>query len=258
MFCFLSQFSKSTSRYLTRLGNFQKILSLLIPKPNLTIMKFKYYFAAICILAITNLFAQHEGILTLKNGDIKEGLIENKGSKILFFEKEDAAPIKYTHEEIEHIKTGDIEYFRTSPKSKKLQEYQVLVNGDTKLVARHFKTNYGTVSRKYFSSNGVSPYYSPNSTPILVRGSRERGMIIKYYIIKPGSEELVQVYRLIVGDVDWLGYKKKVKKLLGDCNSLVNKINNGDFIDDEYGKEGELEAIVYHYNQKCNGTSATK
>ena len=140
------------------------------------------------------------------------------------------------------------------PKSKKLLEYQVLFNGNTKLVARHINTNYSNVERKYFSGNGISP----NSTPISVRGPRESGLIIKYYIIKSGTEQLEQVYRLIVGDIDWLGYKKKVKKLLGDCDQVTSKIDNGDFKDNEYGKEAELEAIVHFYYGNCGNQSASK
>ncbi|HAI39801.1 MAG TPA: hypothetical protein DCM40_17720, partial [Maribacter sp.] len=60
------------------------------------------------------------------------------------------------------------------------------------------------------------------------------------------------VYRLVVGDVDWIGYKKKVKKQLGDCKTLIDKMNNGDFKDDEYGKGAELAAIVLYYNQNCS------
>lgn len=214
-------------------------------------MKFNHYLVAMFMLTLTGMYAQNQGSVTFKNGEIKEGIIENKGSQILFYENEGDTPIKFQHEEIEHIKTGDIEYFRDSPKAKKLLEYQVLVNGDTKLVARHIKTNYAKMERKYFSSNGISPYYSPNSTPLLVRGSRSKGMVIKYFIKKPDMNNVEQVYRLIVGDVDWLGYKKKVKKLLGDCKVLVNKIDDGNFKDDEYGKEAELSAIVYFYNQNC-------
>ena len=221
-------------------------------------MKVNYYLAAICVLAFTGISAQNQGIVTFKNGDVKEGLIQNKGSQILFYESEGDEPKKISHEDIAHIKTGDIEFFRDSPKAKKLQEYQVLVNGDTKLVARHFKTNYGKMERQYFSSNGISMYYSPNSTPIQTRGPRSKGMIIRYYIKKRDMEHVVKVYRLVVGDIDWLGYKKAVKKLLGDCEVLIQKVNYGDFKDDEYGKEAELEAIVYYYNESCGNVETSK
>jgi len=78
--------------------------------------------------------AQNEGTVTLKNGDVKEGLIKNKGSQILFFDKADSDPIKIKHSEIEHIQTGDIEFFRNSSKSDKLEEYQVIVKGETLFV----------------------------------------------------------------------------------------------------------------------------
>jgi hypothetical protein len=222
------------------------------------IMKFNHYLVAICVIAFTGISAQDQGSVTFKNGEVKKGLIENKGSQILFYENEGDEPKKIPHEDIEHIKTGDIEYFRDSPKAKKLQEYQVLVNGGTKLVARHFKTNYGKMERKYFSSNGISPYYSPNSTPIQTRGPRSNGTIIRYYIKKSDFEHVEKVYRLVVGDVDWLGYKKAVKKLLGDCEALVQKVKDGGFKDDEYGKEAELEAIVHYYNENCASTSSSK
>ncbi|WP_256439053.1 hypothetical protein [Zobellia sp. B3R18] len=42
---------------------------------------------------------------------------------------------------------------------------------------------------------------------------------------------------------------------MGDCKELVKKVNNGDFKDDEYGKEAELAEIVYFYNQNCGKLS---
>ncbi|MBU2973138.1 hypothetical protein [Zobellia sp. B3R18] len=120
-------------------------------------MNFKTLSTALLLLFFTNIFSQNKGLVTAKNGDKKKGIIEHNESQILFYENEDAKPEKIAHEEIEHIKTGDIEYFRDSPKSKKLAEYQVIVNGETLFVARHFKTNYGKMERKYFSSNGISP-----------------------------------------------------------------------------------------------------
>ncbi|WP_116769126.1 hypothetical protein [Maribacter litoralis] len=217
-------------------------------------MNFKMLPITVLFLFITNVFAQNKGVVTFKNGDVKEGLIENKGNKILFYASESATPDKIAHEDIEHIKTGDIEYFRTSPKSKKLEEYQVMVSGETMLVARNIQTNYGSMkvehNNTYVQNGNLTASQSIQVSRRVVRGPSNRGTIIKYYIKKPGAN-IEQVYRLIVGDVDWIGYKKKVKKQLGDCKELINKMNNGDFKDEEYGKGAELAAIVLFYNQNC-------
>ncbi len=211
---------------------------------------------AVLFLFISNVFAQNKGVVTFKNGDIKEGIIENKGSKILFYKSEGAEPNKIEHDEIEHIKTGDIEYFRTSPKSKKLEEFQVIISGETMLVARNIQTNYGSMKVEndisYAQSGNLTASQSSQVSRRVVRGPSSRGTIIKYYIKKPGSKTIEQVYRLIVGDVDWIGYKKKVKKQLGDCKELIQKMNGSDFKDDEYGKGAELAAIVLFYNQNCS------
>jgi len=61
-----------------------------------------------------------------------------------------------------------------------------------------------------------------------------------------------KVYRLVVGDVDWKGYKSKVKKLLNDCPDLMEMMDKGEFKDKEYGKGAEIAAIVNHYNEKCD------
>ena len=210
----------------------------------------------VLFLFITNVFAQNKGVVTFKNGDIKEGLIENKGSKILFSASEGATPEKIDHEIIEHIKTGDIEYFRTSPKAKKLEEFQVMISGETMLIARNIQTNYGSMKveneTSYAQSGNLTASQSSQATRRVVRGPSSRGTIIKYYLKKPGSNTIEQVYRLIVGDVDWIGYKKKVKKQLGDCKELIQKMNDGDFKDEEYGKGAELAAIVLYYNENCS------
>lgn len=217
-------------------------------------MKFKTLSLVALLLILSNLSAQHKGTVTFKNGDVKEGIVENKGSKILFT-AEGSETAKIAHEEIEHIKTGDIEYFRTSAKSKKLEEYQVMVYGSTMLLAKNIQTNYGSIQTDYdtysVQSGNLTASQTKQVSRRVVRGPSTRGTIIKYFIKKPGSD-LEQVYRLVVGDVDWIGYKKKVKKQLGDCKALIDKMNNGDFKDDEYGKGAELAAIVLYYNQKCS------
>lgn len=217
-------------------------------------MKFKTLSLVALLLILSNLSAQHKGTVTFKNGDVKEGIVENKGSKILFT-AEGSETAKIAHEEIEHIKTGDIEYFRISPKSKKLEEYQVMVYGSTMLLAKNIQTNYGSIQTDYdtysVQSGNLTASQTKQVSRRVVRGPSTRGTIIKYFIKKPGSD-LEQVYRLVVGDVDWIGYKKKVKKQLGDCKALIDKMNNGDFKDDEYGKGAELAAIVLYYNQNCS------
>lgn len=219
-------------------------------------MKFKMLSFAVFFIFISNVYAQNKGVVTFKNGDIKEGLIENKGSKILFTEIEASEPKKIDHEDIEHIKTGDIEYFRSSPNSKKLEEFQVVISGETMLVARNIQTNYGSMKVEneisYAQSGKLTASQSTQVSRRVVRGPSSRGTIIKYFIKKPGTNNIEQVYRLIVGDVDWIGYKKKVKKQLGDCKELIQKMNDGDFKDDEYGKGAELAAIVLFYNQNCS------
>jgi len=217
-------------------------------------MKFKTLSLVALLLILSNLSAQHKGTVTFKNGDFKEGIVENKGSKILFT-AEGSETAKIAHEEIEHIKTGDIEYFRTSTKSKKLEEYQVMVYGSPMLLAKNIQTNYGSIQTDYdtysVQSGNLTASQTKQVSRRVVRGPSTRGTIIKYFIKKPGSD-LEQVYRLVVGDVDWIGYKKKVKKQLGDCKALIDKMNNGDFKDDEYGKGAELAAIVLYYNQNCS------
>jgi len=220
-------------------------------------MKTRTIILLFSFLCVINGIAQNKGTIIMKNADTKVGLLENKGKHVLFYENKDAEPTKISHEEIEHIKTGDIEYFRESPNSKKLLEFQVLVYGEVKLLARNFQTNYRNMEIEYEErwiqtpGNRLTSSSTRRDIRKVVRGPRNKGTIIKYYIKKENSPSIEQVYRLVVGDVDWLGYKKKIKRVLGDCKNLIQKMNAGDFKDNEYGKDEELAAIVRYYNESC-------